>query len=158
MSYWIDDTTLVSRKATKQRFRKRIINAWDSTCYVCGMPQEHITLDHLRPKAHGGTTSIFNLAPCCSLHNRQKGHNELWSWWTQHECWDLGRAKRLISYLKHVYLEELISRPWDAPGDIELLQDADCLPFLTMPDDQATAAAFKKHLSVNDDFLEYWYF
>ncbi len=98
----IDETELVSRKVTKHKFRKSIIEDWDSCCYICGEQFANMTLDHIVPKKAGGHTAKSNLAPCCSVHNRQKGHSELWGWWTQHPELNLERAVKLISYLRRV--------------------------------------------------------
>jgi 5-methylcytosine-specific restriction endonuclease McrA len=100
MDHHINETELVSRKVTKHKFRKSIIEEWDSRCYICGEQFDNITLDHLVPKRAGGYTSRSNLAPCCALHNRQKGHQQLWEFWTNHDSWDLGRAIKLLSYLR----------------------------------------------------------
>ena len=101
MDHYIDESELWTKKATKHKFRKSIIEEWGSCCYVCGKHFDKITLDHLVPKRAGGHTSKINLAPCCNLHNRQKGHSELWSWWTQHPEWNLERAVKLLHYLRH---------------------------------------------------------
>ena len=66
MSHHINETELVSRKVTKHKFRKSIIEDWDSCCYICGEKFANITLDHIVPKKSGGHTSRANLAPCCS--------------------------------------------------------------------------------------------
>jgi 5-methylcytosine-specific restriction endonuclease McrA len=100
MEHQIDETELLSKKITKAKFRKSIIEEWDSCCYVCGKHFDKITLDHLVPKRAGGHTTRFNLAPCCSVHNRSKGSSELWSWWTQHPEWNLERAVKLLHYLR----------------------------------------------------------
>lgn len=133
MKHHIEGSELVTRKITKQRFRKKIIEAWDSRCYICGEKFEHITLDHLVAKKNGGLTIDYNLAPCCSLHNRQKGHRELWEFWTQHPCWDVERAKKLMRYMLNVSLEELWARPPEAFGDIKLTEYSYGLPFLWVP-------------------------
>ena len=134
MKHHIEGSELITRKVTKQRFRKRIIEAWDSRCYICGGKFEHITLDHLLAKKNGGLTIAQNLAPCCSQHNREKGHQELWSFWTTHECWDMYRAQKLIRYMINVQMEQLWAWPWEAFTDIELAQDSYGLPFLFVPD------------------------
>ena len=36
MDHHINETELVSRKVTKHKFRKSIIEEWDSRCYICG--------------------------------------------------------------------------------------------------------------------------
>jgi 5-methylcytosine-specific restriction endonuclease McrA len=102
MGHHINETELINRKVTKHRFRKSIIEEWDSCCYICGEKFNYITLDHLVPKKSGGYTCKSNLAPCCSVHNGQKGHSELWAWWTRHETWNLDRAIKLISYLRRI--------------------------------------------------------
>ena len=119
MDHHIDETELVTRKVTKHRFRKSIIEAWDSRCYICGEKFEHITLDHIIPKCKGGHTTRENLAPCCSVHNRNKGHSELWEWWTSHHTWDIDRALKLIRYIRSID-PTVLAWPIKALGDIEL--------------------------------------
>lgn len=134
MKHHIEGSELITRKATKQRFRKKIIEAWDNRCYICGEKFEHITLDHLVAKKNGGPTVAYNLAPCCSQHNREKGHQDLWEFWTQHPCWDVERAKKLMRYMVNVSLEELWAWPWEAFGDVQLPEYSYGLPFLWVPD------------------------
>jgi 5-methylcytosine-specific restriction endonuclease McrA len=77
----IDQTVLVTRRLTKSSFRREIINAWDGACAYCGCRPEKVTLDHVIPKAKGGTTDRANLVPACSSCNVSKNHCDVWVWY-----------------------------------------------------------------------------
>ena len=104
MEHQINETELLSKKITKAKFRKSIIEEWGSCCYVCGNHFDKITLDHIVPKKAGGHTTRFNLATCCSMCNRRKGHQPVFEWWSQTEMWDLARVIRLISWLRRAHI------------------------------------------------------
>lgn len=61
------------------RPQKRFEIYWrdDWRCYVCGddlcgLPRQHVTLDHLIPLVHGGTNHASNLVTCCHLCNSHR--------------------------------------------------------------------------------------
>ena len=100
MGHEIDGAELITRKASKTRFRRQILEDWGHSCYLCGARPEHLTLDHLLARRNGGETSRANLAPACAPCNRSKGCSELWAYWTSLDCWDLDRAIRLIRWMR----------------------------------------------------------
>ena len=106
MGHEIDGSVLVSRKQTKSRFRRQILDDWGRTCYLCGAQPEHLTLDHLVARRRGGETSRHNLAPACAPCNRRKGCADLWEHWTSSPNWNLERAVRLIRWLRATAAED----------------------------------------------------
>jgi len=73
----------VSKRVTKHRFRRLIIEAWGGCCAYCGCQPGKITLDHVIPKAKGGTTQWSNLVPACSDCNVSKNHCNWIEWYQQ---------------------------------------------------------------------------
>jgi len=51
--------------------RQRVLEAAGYACVVCGNAATHV--DHIIPKAKGGTDDINNLQAMCSTHNLKKG-------------------------------------------------------------------------------------
>jgi hypothetical protein len=98
MEHQIDGTHLLSKKATKQKFRASIFSAWNHECAYCGTYAT--TIDHVRPKAKGGATSPENCVPACLDCNINKAHSPVWLWWMSQLHWDLIRAKRVYDWIR----------------------------------------------------------
>lgn len=78
---------LISKRVTKHRFRKLIIEAWDGRCAYCDcIPTGKITLDHVIPKCKGGHTVRENLVPSCIRCNGAKNHHD-WLEWYRGVAW-----------------------------------------------------------------------
>ena len=97
MEHAIQGVELVHKKANKQRFRRSIFSAWDDLCAYCGAYAD--TLDHVKPRLHGGLTVRQNLVPACRCCNGRKGAAPVWTWWQDQPFWDFGRALRLFAWL-----------------------------------------------------------
>jgi hypothetical protein len=107
MEHQIDGIHLLSKKATKQKFRASIFSAWNHECAYCGA--HATTIDHVRPKAKGGTTSRDNCVPACLECNISKAHSPVWIWWMSQIHWSPIRAKRVYYWI----------RPADFPSDAQ---------------------------------------
>ena len=55
---------------TKQEWRE-LLEKYGDKCLCCGS-KEKITLDHITPLSKGGSNSIDNIQPLCSVCNRKK--------------------------------------------------------------------------------------
>ena len=97
MDHAIQDAELVPKRTSKQRFRRSIFDAWQNCCAYCGSPAD--TLDHVRPRLHGGLTVRENLVPACRHCNGKKGSTSLWTWWQDQPYWEFGRALRVFAWL-----------------------------------------------------------
>lgn len=55
--------------------RENILIKADGVCYICGrkLSFNELTVDHMKPKAIGGTDDESNLRCCCNLCNNLKG-------------------------------------------------------------------------------------
>lgn len=99
MSYRIEGSELVSKRVTKNSFRREIINAWNGCCAYCGCEPEKITLDHVVPKAKGGTTDRANLVPACACCNVSKNHCDVWAWYHAQPFHTAAREERIRMWL-----------------------------------------------------------
>ena len=75
----------ISKGAALRRFRQSIKDEW-GCCAYCGMKHEndvkiHLTIDHVKPKAHGGSSLRTNLVPACLPCNSAKGSTRDWLVW-----------------------------------------------------------------------------
>ena len=79
--------------------RKQIYNKYSGHCAYCGkeISFKEMQVDHIQPKAYGGTDDISNLNPSCRLCNHYKRNNTLESW----RNWELGG---LIDRLQKIYI------------------------------------------------------
>ena len=99
MSYRIEGSELVSKRVTKNSFRREIINAWDGHCAYCGCKPEKVTLDHVIPKAKGGTTQRTNLVPACASCNVSKNHCDIWVWYSTQPFYDIVKENTIKAWL-----------------------------------------------------------
>jgi hypothetical protein len=96
----IEGSELVPKRVTKHRFRRAIIEAWDSCCAYCGCQPEKITLDHIVPKVKGGTTERTNLVPACPSCNVAKNHCDVWAWYRAQSHFDAAREARIVAWME----------------------------------------------------------
>lgn len=97
VEHQIDETYLLTKKGTRQRFRASIFSAWNHECAYCSAYAT--TIDHVRPKAKGGITHLSNCVPACLDCNVSKAHTPVWSWWTAQPHWNLERALRVHTWI-----------------------------------------------------------
>lgn len=64
-----------SRGRAWEATRKRILARDGFVCVVCGSPATHV--DHIVPKAAGGTDEESNLQAMCAEHNLKKGSKQV---------------------------------------------------------------------------------
>ena len=76
----------ISKGAALRRFRQSIKDEW-GCCAYCGNGVDskgakiHLTIDHLKPKAFGGSSLRTNLVPACLPCNSAKGSQRDWLVW-----------------------------------------------------------------------------
>lgn len=95
----IEGSELVSKRDIKSRLRRSIIDEWDARCAYCDCRPDKITLDHVLPKARGGTTERCNLVPACAPCNVSKGHCDVWEWYRSQGFFDAGREAKVRSWV-----------------------------------------------------------
>ena len=74
--------SIVATDATFERTTVRGLDAWVGRCLFCkskltislaGEPMSAATVEHIRPRNHGGDDSLGNLALACGPCNNEKG-------------------------------------------------------------------------------------
>lgn len=77
------------RRKADRLFKQEAVFGGFTKCRYCGTTlfRSDVTVDHVKPKAAGGTNANSNLALCCVLCNRMKGtrHAVAFEAWLQSE-------------------------------------------------------------------------
>jgi 5-methylcytosine-specific restriction endonuclease McrA len=89
----------VPKRTHKNRFRREIIEAWESRCAYCGIQPEKITLDHIIARTNGGETKRSNLIPACAPCNGSKGHSDIWLWYREQSFYSLNRERIIKDWI-----------------------------------------------------------
>ena len=91
------DLSCLQKKFARKRFRKQIFEEWGSCAYCCR--SNPTTLDHVIPKARGGSTTKGNLVACCGDCNLLKADSDVLEWWRTQSFWTLERETALFVWL-----------------------------------------------------------
>jgi len=60
--------------------REYLLAKWDRTCAYCGATDTPLNVDHIHPKARGGSNRVSNLALACIDCNQSKDSHDLHTW------------------------------------------------------------------------------
>lgn len=76
--YYLHNLIAMTSPEAKRLWRRSIKEHFDCTCVYCGKSYDinDITLDHVRPRAHGGSDTTNNVVACCLECNQEKGTTE----------------------------------------------------------------------------------
>jgi 5-methylcytosine-specific restriction endonuclease McrA len=95
----------VKRPLPELRVSRRSVFARDNyTCQYCGTMSKDLTIDHVRPKRHGGPMSWENLVACCRRCNTRKGDKT-----PEKAGMTLLRAPRRPRYTPYIELTQYVS-------------------------------------------------
>ena len=89
----------------------------DGCCCYCGRRMNKVfghpcfeTIDHVYPRANGGTNYFLNRLPCCLECNRMKADNSLeyfleqvFSYWENNIGGSKNRSKRYIHMMRYIF-------------------------------------------------------
>lgn len=96
----------LSPGAARKRFRQSIKDEWGE-CAYCGRAHDEagqllvLTLDHVRPRAYGGSSLRSNLVAACRRCNAAKGSERDWRGWYVQQSFFCGeRLARIEAWLK----------------------------------------------------------
>jgi len=78
MEVRLDPLPSEARDDPWQIMRARVFATKGCECTYCGSPASHV--DHVLPRAKGGTDTIDNLVPACARCNNAKGTKTLEEW------------------------------------------------------------------------------
>lgn len=101
MDHEIVDSALINKRSAKQRFREEIFSVWNGKCAYCGTLAD--TLDHIKPRYKGGTTTVSNLVPACRLCNQRKGSDPWFIWFRSQLSWTEDRELRILHWVAKPY-------------------------------------------------------
>ncbi|MEG4630145.1 RNA-guided endonuclease IscB [Microcoleus sp. AR_TQ3_B6] len=57
--------------------REYLLNKWERTCAYCGVTNTPLQVEHIHPKAKGGSNRISNLCLACDACNKKKGTQDV---------------------------------------------------------------------------------
>jgi 5-methylcytosine-specific restriction endonuclease McrA len=57
--------------------REYLLNKWDRKCAYCGAENLPLQIEHIHPKAKGGTNRVSNLCLACESCNIKKGTQDI---------------------------------------------------------------------------------
>ena len=83
----------------KRLWRQKIKEEWNFECAYCGS-EENLTIDHIMPRAHGGTDFTKNCLCACSKCNQNKGHTPWEQWYLSQEFFNIERYERIKDWMK----------------------------------------------------------
>ena len=83
----------------KRMWRQKIKDKWDNQCAYCGS-DEHLTIDHVVPRAKGGTDFTRNVVCACHECNQDKAHTPMEDWYLSQEFFDVDRYERIKNWMK----------------------------------------------------------
>ncbi|MFS8189156.1 HNH endonuclease [Rossellomorea marisflavi] len=99
--------TLIHKFYDKQKFKKRILERDNKTCFFCSKTGD--TVDHLVPRIRGGISSFSNCVCACRKCNKSKGElplndflNCIEPLWTNEEI-RMKRVKQQMHYIKELF-------------------------------------------------------
>jgi len=84
----------------KRQFRLDIFEAWEGCCAYCGRSGAD-TLDHLKPRAHGGQFVRRNLIPACKRCNMKRSTTDWLTWYSSQSFFVAERAERIRRWMEY---------------------------------------------------------
>jgi 5-methylcytosine-specific restriction endonuclease McrA len=101
----------VTSSEAKRKWKQSIKEHWGHECAYCG-ETENLTLDHITPRARGGTDRVTNIVCACKECNISKGH-QMWSdWYLNQDFFTENRLSKIIEWQKKIADNELyVYRP-----------------------------------------------
>jgi hypothetical protein len=106
------DLNCLQRRTARKRFRKDILEAWDNKCAYCGSDRAH-TLDHIVPRAKGGSTKRGNLLACCPTCNLDKSDIDMLLWYRSQTFWTTERETAIFDWLSYNHEQSIAAREYE---------------------------------------------
>lgn len=112
----------LQRRNARKKFRKDIIEAWGNKCAYCGDTRAH-TLDHIIPRAKGGSTKRGNLLAACPTCNLAKSDIDWLLWYRSQTFWNQEREDIIWEWLSYNHEHSIAAREYEEICKLPL-----CLP------------------------------
>ena len=87
----------LQKRSARKRFRRSILDEWPE-CAYCGR-KHPTTLDHVTPRAKGGTQDRNNLIGACGACNLEKSDLDWFVWYRGQVFWTPEREDRILSWI-----------------------------------------------------------
>jgi 5-methylcytosine-specific restriction endonuclease McrA len=80
--HYLQNLITMTSPEAKRLWRRAIKEHFECRCVYCGETYDtnELTLDHVRPKAYGGSDLTSNLVPSCRSCNQAKGSQNWLQW------------------------------------------------------------------------------
>jgi len=88
-----------SSAEAKRLWRKDIKEQWHYKCAYCG-DKKHLTMDHIVPRAKGGSDFTKNVVCCCHSCNQNKGHEDWEEWYFNQSSFSIERYNKIRNWMK----------------------------------------------------------
>lgn len=102
----------LQRRNARKKFRKDILEAWDNRCAYCGDERAH-TLDHIVPRAKGGSTKRGNLLACCPTCNLDKSDTDMLLWYRSQTFWTKEKEEVIWEWLSYNHEQSIAARQYE---------------------------------------------
>jgi len=83
----------------KRLWRAKIKEEWDWMCAYCGS-DINLTIDHIVPKAKGGTDFTENCLCACHKCNQDKAYSPMEDWYLSQEFFDIDRYEKIKKWME----------------------------------------------------------
>ena len=87
----------LQKRSARKRFRRSILDEWPE-CAYCGR-KHPTTLDHVIPRARGGSQDRRNLIGACGACNLEKSDMPWFEWYRGQIFWTPEREDRILSWI-----------------------------------------------------------
>jgi len=88
-----------SSAEAKRLWRSKIKEEWDYECAYCGS-ERNLTIDHIVPRAKGGTDFTKNCLCACHSCNQDKGHTPMEDWYLSQEFFSIQRFDKIKKWME----------------------------------------------------------
>ena len=88
-----------SSAEAKRLWRRDIKEKWNWKCAYCG-DKNNLTIDHVVPRAKGGTDFTKNVVCCCHSCNQSKSHSPWEEWYLSQDFFDNEKYNKIKEWMK----------------------------------------------------------
>ena len=101
---YVFNLEILSSSTARRKFKSAIKQEWGCCAYCGKQGDEHaLTIDHVRPRSHGGSSLRSNLVPACVSCNQAKGSERDWETWFQSQSFfSPNRAARIELWIQPI--------------------------------------------------------
>ena len=98
-SAYVFNLRTTSNSEAKRLWRRDIKENWGFKCANCGS-EHHLTIDHIVPRAKGGTDFTKNCLCACHSCNQDKSHSPWEEWYKNQEFFSQEKYDKIKNWVK----------------------------------------------------------